>query len=112
MKKHHRVIFTVILLLISFDLFGLYRDYKSNCEEDNRYQHYYNSYCLSHASENCQEWLSSSLAICIPAKGPQCCKCEKPSIYLGYLDLDFQKYRLHFIHQLKYCKENSQCHCY
>jgi tetratricopeptide (TPR) repeat protein len=100
------------LSLISSALFALHRDYKSDCEEDNQYQFYYEPYCLNHSPGNYQQWLSSSLAKYIPAKGPTCCKCNNHSVYVGYLDPDFRKYRSHLIHQLEYCRKHSKCHCY
>lgn len=103
-KKYFYFLLAILLLAIS-NLFALHRDYKSDCEEDNRYQQYYNPYCLGHAPDDYRGWLSTSLAKYIPARGPTCCECEKHSIYLGYLDPDFKKYRLHFIHQLEYCRK-------
>lgn len=111
MKKYFGI-FQLVALLIFSNIFALHRDYKSDCEENNRYQSYYAPYCLNHVPDSYQKWLSSNLAKYIPAKGSTCCKCDNQSIYLGYLDPDFRKYRSHLIHQLEYCQNNSKCHCY
>ena len=111
MKVYFSTLMIAFLLIFS-NLFSLYRDYKTDCDEDNRYYHYYSPYCFNHAPDNDQDWISSRLIQYIPANNPTCCKCEKPSIYLGYVDPDFRKYRSHFIHQLEHCQKHSKCQCY
>ncbi len=104
-------LFAIFSLLI-VNLFSLNREYRSDCDEDNRFQDYYNPCCSNHAPCGFPDWIFSNLIKLIPATGAECIKCNKKSIYLGYLDPDFKKYRSHFINQLQYYKRNSNCDCY
>lgn len=53
-------------LSLSINLFALNRDYQSDCEEDNSYQHYYDPYCPDHAPEGYPIWLPYGTIQLIP----------------------------------------------
>jgi hypothetical protein len=48
MRKYLAAV-VAFLLLISTNLFALHRDYKSDCDEKDAFQEYYEPYCLEHA---------------------------------------------------------------
>ena len=110
--KKYLIALTPFLLLFCSCLLALNRDYKADCDKQDRYQDYYNPYCSKHAPNGNSKWIPSDLINLIPAIGKKCCKCENSSIYLGYFDPDFKKYRTHLVHQLKYNQKNTQCSCY
>ncbi len=103
--------FTALFLIVFSNLLGLNRDYKTDCDEDNAYQNYYYPYCLIHAP-NAPDWIASSLVDHIPSTGPTCRRCNKKSIYLGYIDPDYKKYRSHLEQQLKHSEQHTNCNCY
>src|SRR5438128_929178 len=111
--KHYLVIFFAILASLFLpQLEALNRDYRSDCENnDNIYQHYYYPYCLYHAPVDFPDEISSDLLDFIPATGPECRKCYKQSLYLGYLDLDFKKYLSHLKQHLEYSSHHTGCFC-
>lgn len=109
MKKY---LLVALLLLLSSNLCALNRDYKTDCDEDSRYQNYYYPYCLQHAPGDYPDWLSSRLVKFIPTIGPKCKNCHSKSIYLGYIDPDFRKYRAHLEQQLEHSSQYTSCNCY
>jgi hypothetical protein len=110
--KNFLLILTFFLSISLSDALALNRDYKSDCDEDNSYQFYYQAYCLKHAPNGYPSWISPNLYKLIPAEGIRCCKCYDQSSYLGYTDPDFEKYRSHLERQLKYFSQHKSCKCY
>jgi tetratricopeptide (TPR) repeat protein len=108
MKKY---VVAIVLLFLSSSLFALNRDYRFDCNEDSAYRAYYYPYCVEHVPSY-PNWLPSRLVKLIPATGPQCHECYNPSIYIGYIDPDFRKYRDHLQQQLEYCSRYKNCTCY
>jgi hypothetical protein len=72
---------------------------------------FYYPYCPNHSPDGYPDWIPSNLINRIPTSKVQCLKCKNKSIYLGYIDPDFKKFRSHLIHQLKYSAKHSQCQC-
>lgn len=65
--------------------------------------------------------LNPNLLYLIPAVGGICHyiddknqarACPGPSIYQGYYDPDYRKYRRHLNRHLEYCDKNKDCRCY
>lgn len=111
MKRYITIFLTLLACLFLPQLEALNRDYHSDCEEDNTYQHYYYPYCLYHAPVNSPKGVESDLLNLIPATGPECRNCYDQSIYLGYLDLDFRKYLSHLKQHLEYSGQHTDCFC-
>lgn len=114
MKLYFNILFALCTILFYSDLDALNRDYKNNCDKDNSFRHYYEHYCIEHAPGECPDDIDCALLSLIPATGPKCRDCDEKSIYLGYLDPDFQKYKIHLSRQLEYINYNYyyNCTCY
>lgn len=113
MKRYVTIFFTLLAYLFLPQLEALNRDYRSDCDENETYQNYYKPYCLYHAPGNYPDGISHELFYLIPQTGPaECCKCNKLSCYLGYIDLDFKKYLPHLKQHLEYCSQHNDCVCY
>jgi tetratricopeptide (TPR) repeat protein len=111
MKRYVTIFFTLLAYLFLPQLEALNRDYRSDCEEDNTYQNYYNPYCLYHAPGSSAKETLSYFSNLIPATGPECTSCYDSSIYIGYLDVDFKKYLCHLKQQLEYSDQHANCDC-
>jgi hypothetical protein len=79
-----RKYFLNLILLLTFaysNLFALNRDYKSECDEDDRYQEYYHPYCVRHVPCGYPTWIATDLIPFIPSIGPNCKVCHSRSSY-------------------------------
>jgi len=72
---------------------------------------YYQTYCLDH-TPLAPDWIPNNQKKIIPTLKAKCSICNRSSIYLGYFDPDFRKFRGHFLAYLEYCNKNSSCSCY
>lgn len=106
--------FFFLFIVLVFQIEGLHRDYYSSWD----YCYYHLTPALLRESE-----LTTDLAKIIPHNGKRCkyvisfeplkmADCINKSIYPGYVDFDFNKYRNHLKRQLEYYKNNSYCNCY
>lgn len=110
--KKYLILLIVFFSIASSSIFALNRDYKSECDEDQFYQNYYSPYCPWHVPVEAHQWIPTDLTRFIPETGQKCSICQSPSIYLGYIDPDFQKYHAHFKQQLYHCDKHRKCDCY
>ncbi len=111
MKQYVTIFFTLWTCFVLSPLEALNRDYRADCVDDTTYQNYYYNYCLYHAPTASLEEIPSRLLYLIPETGPRCRNCYDLSIYLGYVDSDFQKYFHHLKQQLEYSDQHRDCHC-
>lgn len=66
--------------------------------------------------------LTHELAYFLPATGKQCIEdedfihgikyCPNKSMYHGYVDFNYSKYRHHLRRHLEYCSQHPDCNCY
>lgn len=108
MQRYIATLLTLWLYLFIPCLEALNRDYCHDCEGVNYYSL---PYCLS-----CSPGISTNeipYIHLIPATQPKCSEhhCSNLSVYQGYLDYDFRKYRSHLVQQLKHFSQNSDCIC-
>jgi len=110
MNSYFQIIFA-LFCIFTCKLNALYRDYNAICDRKEMHPEYYQTYCLDH-TPLAPDWIPNNRKKIIPTLKAKCSKCNRSSIYLGYFDPDFRKFRGHFLAYLEYCHKNSSCRCY